>query len=385
MSKLIFHSAQRAAQDWRCPRSRYYTYDFEKGIKKDNLSVDLYLGSVVHDAIAGIAASHQRGDSKIDIQKIVNLSKESFETVLSEHMGESDNELIQIKELTTLVGGLLYGFYNLVWPNILTEYPNIKAIEQEMIFPHDLTGKANPNGPFIYMAKPDLVMEDTDGNLCYFEWKTTGTKKSEWIESWKTAKQIHCTMKAIEFTFGQAPQCAIVQGLYKGSQNYGKFSSPLVYGYKTAKANPPFTLMNYSYEYRAGFKKFPTWELDSLEDWVNKMPQEMVSEQFPQTPRIFLDESLADSFFRQRAIREADVLDAVGKLQEYTGSGDQTFLLDKHFPQNFDQCRPAWGQECEFKRLCHNLQAGEDPLNHGYLQKDRSHESPYIELAGRLP
>ena len=115
------------------------------------------------------------------------------------------------------------------------------------------------------------------------------------------------------------------------------------------------------------------------------MPQEMVSEQFPQTPRIFLDENLTDSFFRQRAIREADVLDAVGKLQEYTGSGDQTFLLDKHFPQNFDQCRPAWGQECEFKRLCHNLQAGEDPLNHGYLQKDRSHESPYIELAGRLP
>lgn len=375
---LIFHSRPRAEADWDCPRKRYYAYDFEGGIVKDNLTLELFIGTAVHDGLAAIA-THYLVSKSVDIDQIATACRDLVFTTLYEYAGdvpEDSAEKVQAHEQATLVEGLLRGFYKQSWPLLIKEYPEVVAIEKECIYPHDAAGKLNLKGPYVFMAKPDLILRGPNG-LVYIEYKTTSSKKVEWIQSWQYAIQVHATMKAIEFTLGEAPACTIVQGLYKGYSQYGKFSSNLVYAYEK-KGNPPFTQHQLSAEYKPGFRKAPIWEIEgSIGAWLDKIPAETLAEQFPQTPMIFLNDDMQLSFFRQRAIRE-ETVQSVGMWSPEE--------LDIYFPQSFSKCRPAWGHECNYLKLCHGSPSTKaDPIGSGlFMKKDRAHEEPFHELAEEL-
>lgn len=367
---LIFHSRPKAEADWTCPRSRYYAYDFEGGIVKDNLTLELFIGTCLHDALAAIASQHTTGTVNI-IDIATKTGKLVLDTLL-EYAGDvpdTSPDILQAREQACLVEGLVYGFYKSVWPSLIKEYPDIVAFEKECIYPHDLTGNINKQGPFIFRAKPDLLLRGEAG-LLYLELKSTSSKKVEWIESWKTAIQVHATAKAIEFTLGEPILGTIVQGMYKGFSSYGKFSSQLVYGYEK-KGNPPFSKTIISTEYKPGFRKSPVWEMEGgATGWVDKLSQETMADQFPQTPLMFTNEDMATTFFRQRAIRESDI---------HPDSPFTPFSMDKLFPQSFKACKPAWGHACSYYNLCHTT-AGQDPLNRGFILKDHEHEIAFEEL-----
>lgn len=378
MDNLIFHSRPRAQADWKCNRARFYAYDFEGGIVKDNLSVDLFIGSTLHDALAAIASQHLAG--KVDITKIATISRESVYNTLYEYIkGQKKGEDGQIfaLEQATLVDALIRGFYKITWPNLIAQYPKVLFVEQEMIYPHD--------GNMIFMAKPDqvisLILESEDGGNIYLEFKSTSNKKLEWINSWNKNIQVHATMKVIEHHIKKEVLGTIIQGLYKGYTSYGKFSSQLVYCYKRA-GNPPFITPQISAEWKAGSKRFPIWELDGgAEEWIETIPIEILADQFPRTPLIFPDESLTKAFFSQRTIREREVQDAIALLENPGITAEKREqILNTYFPQNFDACAPAWGSGCQYYNICHGP-AREDPLSHGFLVRDRNHEQPYVDLA----
>src|SRR3990167_979437 len=385
MSNFIFHSRPQAEADWTCQRYRFYAYDYDEGIVKDNLTIELFVGSVVHDALAAIATQY-KADKKVDIDSITKVSKEHVFTTLKDYAGdvpEESAEYLQALEQSSLVEGLIRGYYKSVWPSLIAQYPEIIGIEHECIFPHDEYGKLTPKGPFVFMAKPDLILSNGD-DWIYVEFKSTSTKKIEWINSWRTAMQVHATAKAIEFTLNKEVAGTIIQGLYKGSSNYGKFSSQLVYAYYN-KGNPPFSKEAISHEFKSGLKRTPIWNIEGgMSSWVNKIPSEVLSEQFPQTPLISINDAMCDDFFHQRALREQSISKIIPFLKDpATQESARKLILNTHYPQSFSQCSQAWGKECPFYRICHGP-ADVDPLSFGFIQKNREHQEAYKELAAKL-
>ena len=220
ISNLTFHSRASAEADWKCQRARYYLYNYEGGIVKDNLTLNLFIGNVIHDGVAGIATqSVLNGAADIDTiatdaNKLVYETLKEYYYPDVEFPKESAEWLLAMEQ-STLVEAVLRGFYRLSWPTIFAKYPNFFKSETETIFPHDASGKLNKKGPFVYKAKPDLVLAGEDG-LLYFEIKSTSSKKPEWVTSWNYAPQVHGTAKAIEFTYGKDVLGTIIQGFYKG-------------------------------------------------------------------------------------------------------------------------------------------------------------------------
>lgn len=355
--KDILYSKSGVEADWRCPRYRYWGHEYQGvGLAPQGTGFELFVGQTLHDGLAAIA-------NGVDIEDIANAANKTiYDNIIEQMQNEPDAETFA-REQSTLVEGLLRGFNRYVWPRLMEQFPTIRLIEKELIYKHD---------GLVFMAKPDLIVEDREGNLWYIEYKSTSNSKDSWVNSWTTAVQLHSSIRAAEQTLGESVMGVIVQGLYKGYVSYGKQGSPFCYAYHKPGA-PPFTQSQWSYEYKAGFKKYPVWEMDGgVAKWVEEMPESILSEQFPQTPPIFVDNNLVDAFFRQRAIREHQIAETL-RVDEF----DQE-LLDKVFPQRFDQCNPSFGRGCMFRSLCFGNVS--DPLESGYKLRNLEHRKVYEDL-----
>lgn len=395
ISDLIFYSRASAEADWNCNRARFNQYNHSGGgIQKNNLTLELFFGTVLHDALAGIASQHSLM-GEVDIDKIASEAAAFFKTTLTDYYTKGEGELPQtspnwllVMEQSTLIEAMIRGFYKQHWPTLIAQYPVVVGYEKETIYPHDFSGKLNKKGPFVYKAKPDLMLaEDQTSPLVYVEHKSTSTKKQEWIESWNYAMQVHGSAKAIEFTLDREVLGTIINGMYKGSTMYGKFSSDLVYCYVT-KGNPPFNKQVILPGYKAGAKKTPVWELQGgVKGYINGLSSELLSEQFPQTPLIFTNESMAEDFFRQRALREWGVRHAVSILEnEAEEAPEKLRIMDQHFPQSFSKCSPSFGRACDFLGLCHGPQSvKDDPVGSGkFALRDREHQHGFRDVAKQL-
>jgi hypothetical protein len=376
VSKRILHSRPRAEADWECPRRRYWLYEFDgRGLNAEVESFEQYFGTTQHDGLAAIATFWKR-DGKVDIDLIASTAQQQMYQHLIKN-GEGTDEQVEnfASEQAALTEGLLRGFYKHVWPRLIEKYAKILAIEADVSFIHDEEGLDNKEGDFEFMAKPDLVLSTEDeSEIVYIEYKSTSSKKEKWINSWDRSVQVHATREAIKQTLGYDCTGVIVQGLYKGYESYGKLSTPLAYAYHRW-GNPPFTKTETLYEYKPGYKKYPTWQLEGgVKQWVDGMPEEVLMEQFPCTPLIFPDPDNTTRFFRQRALREKEIKLASAALTEPEMSpGMRQYLLDKHFDQRNNKCKPAWGFECPMQHLCFGQI--NDPLKAGMTYRNPHHQT----------
>lgn len=372
MSKTIWLTDRsRTTTDWTCPRKRYLNYHLSgTGVVPPNLQHELFLGTVLHDGLAGIATATQlHGIGGVDIDNIASVASKGVLDVLMDLAGGDDAQFNFAREQAALVEGLLRGFYRFAWPSLLDRYPIIIAIEQEMTYPlHE---------GILFMSRPDLVLSDREGNWIYVEYKSTSSKQEAWANQWNTAVQVHSTIRAIEHTLGKAPSSVIVQGLYKGYVSYGKQNSPFCYAYHR-QGTPPFSYPETIYEYRSGFKRFPSWELEGgTKVWADNMPDQMLQDQFPQTPPIYIKPDLVDAFFQQRLLREVEISQALQMIEDEDMPMDnRKQFLNGFFPQRFDQCNPGFGKSCGYRQLCHG--GVTDPLSLGWLPRE-PHHTPEME------
>lgn len=378
MSRLIrLIDRTRTAADWKCPRSRYWGYEYlNQGISKASTSLELFIGIITHDAMATIATLTQAG-KPVPIDDIASMAfKQVHDELIARSQGivEVDAESFA-SEQGALIEGMIRGFYKYLWPKLMVLYPKIVAVETEMEYPLNPDPISADDPEFIFMTKPDLVVEDLEGNLVYLEYKTTKFKNDKWINSWETAVQLHSSVKATGLTLGREPNCVQIIGLYKGYESYGKQNSPFCYAYKK-NGNPPFTQDIVQYEYKAGFKRYPTWELKGgVKEWVESMPDDVLANQFPMTPIIMVNEDLVKKFFEQRLIRETEIFNGTSLIDS------ERITLDRVFPQKFDQCQPAFGWACEFKKLCHGYVS--DPLQEGFELRMPHHEQEFRQINDR--
>ena len=357
----ILYDRSRVVTDWQCPRKRFYQYEYDgKGVVPATTQLELQLGIIIHDALAAIGHG-------VDIEDIAPAAqKQVYDSLMGMQTGDEYEADYFAKEQAALVEGLVRGFNRAVWPALMRLYPRILAVEKEMEFRHDELGNGSPTGRFLFMSRPDVVLaSENEEEVVYVEYKSTSTKKESWLHSWNTAVQLHSTMRAIEATLGVKPTSVIVQGLYKGYESYGKQNSPFCYAYSRG-GNPPFSLPENRYDYAAGFRRFPSWQLDGgVRKWVEGMPDEVLAAQFPCTPPIFINEDLVDKFFAQRARREGEI----DEFHKFTETDEKD--LDAVFPQKFDQCLPAWGWGCTYRQFCFGRVG--NPLEQGYAYREPHH------------
>lgn len=356
---LIVYDRSRVTTDWTCPRKRYWQYEFNgTGVVPAHTSLELYMGTTLHDGLAAIASTHPT----VDIDLIATTAREQMLSSLLESTNGTEEEVTFAHEQAALVEGLLRGYYAHAWPRLISSYPQILEIEREMLYEH--------NG-LTFMAKPDLILSNGDG--WYIEFKSTSSKKQNWVDSWSTAVQLHSTCRAIEQTTGKKPVGVIVQGLYKGYESYGKQNSPFCYAF-AREGNPPFVERQIRYDYAPGFKRTPTWTMPGgVAQWVANMPAELLGEQFPQTPPIFIKDDLVDAFFAQRSMREQEIALATNIMRSLNNDPIAcSNIMDTAFPQRFDQCHPYFGRPCSYLKLCHGPRV--DPLSAGFVARTPHHQ-----------
>jgi hypothetical protein len=350
----IYYSRSAVVQDWKCSRARYWGYEhLGRGLSPATTALPLAFGILIHDGVAAIIHG-------MDIDTIAEAAKAEFRAKLLD--GQDSHEAQYFAEEQCALGeGLLRGFHRHVWPQLQAVY-DVVHVEQEMTYEHD---------GLTFLAKPDLLLRNKEsGDLVYFEYKTTSSIKEQWMSSWTTAVQLHSTIRAVERSIGESIQRVIVQGMNKGYVSYEKQNSPFCYIYHKA-GTPPFNKDIWQYAYKAGFTKYPTWQRPGgVKRVVEEMPENVLSQQFPQTPPIFINQDLVDGFFRQRAKREHAIRH--GRELLVKPGIDTATILDEYFPQNFEACSPGWGTGCDFKRLCHgNIK---DPLQAGFVVRQSHHQ-----------
>lgn len=188
-------------------------------------------------------------------------------------------------------------------------------------------------------------------------------------------------------TIGTTTETLVAKGIATHN-SYGKQSSPFCYSYRK-QGQPPLTTDQFSYEYKSGWYKYPTWQMKGgVFDWIDGMSDEMLAEQFPCTAPIYIDRSMVERFFAQVGIREADIRagrDVANKfeIQRLEGSlsdkdaKELTWYLDAFFPQRFDQCQPSFGSPCAYRRLCHGGTV--NPLENGFTFREPHHEDELVQ------
>ena len=359
MSKqLLLFDRSRSTADWECPRSRYLNYEADgRGYVPESSAYELSFGSAIHTGLASIAQGQL--DGNIDIDTITTIAAAEVVECLRKNGSKTEEYIL---EQAALVEGMLGGFHRHLWPRLMAQYPKILAIEQEMAYKYHSV---------LFMAKPDLVAVDKNGEVVYVEYKSTSSKKDEWINSWNTAIQLHATTRAIEASLGEAIGAVQVIGLYKGYQNYGKQTSIFPYAYKR-NGQPPFSHDDFRYDYAAGFKKYPVWEMPGgVKTWVEGMPETLLGEQFPCTPPIFISDSMVEAFFAQRNLREQEINMAKMMLETTDDPVVKKDVLNTAFEQNFSKCSPAWGYGCPYKKFCFGEVA--EPLKQGFCVRESHH------------
>lgn len=364
---IQLHSKSSYSVDAKCPRSYWLAYEeFGTGLSAPTKGLEFHLGTALHDGLALIALRTKNGEP-VEIDEIATTAYTQVSTpIIGE--GNSDEAIFLGKEQGTLVEGLLRGFYKHVWPKLMANY-TIEAIELPVLYRHH--GKA-------MMTKGDLILKSLGGQLTYLEYKSTSSKKEEWVQSWPYAIQLHTTMAALQQSHNMEIETAIVQGLYKGFAMKGSQTSIFCYAYKKS-GNPPFTRDTLAYEWKPGTRKVPVWELEGgTKKWVETMPEEILADQFPQTPPIFYNEDMAMAHFSQQACRLDDIATAKREI-DYGTLDHKKAVLDRYFRQNFDSCVPSFGRPCPYVPICHG-NAGDDPLTHGFTPRTTEHLAVFTDL-----
>src|SRR3990167_2529016 len=160
---MIVYDRSRVVADLKCPRYRYWAYEHDgKGLTSEGTHLELFLGTAIHDGLAGIA----RG---LDIDDLAEVAVQQVrQGIMANAVGEPGAEDFSYEQ-AALVEGLLRGFHRSVWPRLREEYPTIVAIEQEYTYEHD--GQT-------FMARPDLLVANSDG-IHYLEYKSTNSIKAQ--------------------------------------------------------------------------------------------------------------------------------------------------------------------------------------------------------------
>jgi len=367
----------RTTTDWTCKKERFYLTEYGgTGIVSAKGKTELDFGTDIHDALAELARRVGAADVVGPLAREAYSRVRERETVALGHQ--------RATQLAAIAEGALRGYVRCVWPQVLQLY-DIVAVEQEVTY--KLTDWLT------FMARPDLILRSkADGTYWYWEYKTTGQRVEDWLKQWPKAVQVHSAIVAAESTMGLKIAGCIIQGLSKGYKYKDDLRSPFCEGWRYLGGSD----VTYSYTYMRskGWERFATWDHpDGVAGWVEGMPPDLLSDQFPRTQPIFLRRDLSDRFFNQLVIREEKIKKGVEYIRMLAKQAelDPTKqvevelsiqnIMDEVFPMTFAQCTGRYGKyDCSMLEACWNPRVGADPVGSGLYVPRTPHHQLEIDL-----
>lgn len=264
--------------------------------------------------------------------------------------------------------GWLAAWLSYIEPTIRTNYEPVST-ESELIL--DRT-------PLWVAVTPDRVLRDrTDGRLVYFEYKSTISASSKWLQSWTYAIQLHIGLAALQEEFpAETVKFGYIVGLLKGStsQADSRLLHPYVWAYKHEDGRWE---SEYSKTRSAGWSPEPVWNYPGgILAWVRKLGPEVARNQFPFTAPIFLNARMLDEWVERRTAREIEIQNNLTDCRE---PGKVRSII---FPKIQSRCRPAFGDACPYVPVCWNATTEQDPLKSGLFIKRTPHHDVEITLGG---
>lgn len=328
----------------RCPRRWYYGYHYKGGWETTKRSRDLMIGILVHLGLEVLLRTEKIEDSMSAMQ-------EEIERLEGIHVDEGDpvgGE--QFYEDCALASGLVLGWYHTRYAEFLDEY-EIISIEESIntLLAPDLT----------LVAKCDIVVRSKASGLVYvWNWKTTNEVK-DWQTKWRYDIQMWTEAFAVEDKLGIEVTGCIVEGLYKGVLREGKWTSPLVRGWKRPM---PDGSCVYSASRKTGKEwfTFPTYLEDrfgSLDEWVRFIPPEELSEMFIRSEPITKNNEVVLEWIRGVVKAETD---AAHVLE----TGSEQDKLD-HFEMRVSYYNCQW---CPFRSVCFGASSIDSMIEAGTLR-----------------
>jgi hypothetical protein len=356
----------------KCPRARYHrTISGERGIVKIGSSFELSLGRIIHRATEWVLTG------KLPLYDAAKYAASAVYKLVQtgEYPRAIPDEAKEqfVKESQALAEGLVWAWGLGVYPDIKANY-NVIAVEEQTAYRKD--GMVLP-------TVADVVLESKDDQtLVYPDWKTTAWVNAAWMDQWNRAAQLFTTVRAVEQVLDREVEYCYVQALVKGRWQKGYQQSPLCWAYLNESADGTEEDPTWSYKYKAGKKwrrTAPWLENIPMQTWVTNMPREILSSIVPRTPPIIVNPYLADTWWRQRLLKEQEISRAKQALADLA-IVDKQFIMDKTFPQDFTQCDPVIGYACDYKDICHDPAGiGSDPIGSGLYRRRPTYQERLLE------
>lgn len=356
MTSPIYLTDRSAAEvDDRCGMEYWWNRIAEGGgVVRKTVPEALAVGAAVHEDMEVIAT----------LEDISPAALASYCDSLLVHLTEEDRlDTKRMESLYRRLGWFVsWGLFK--EPSIRAEWDTI-AVETELIL---------DRSPLWLQVKPDrLLRKKSDHNFVkYMEYKSARSCNSNWLESWKYSIQLHSSLKAIQEELGKSIQYAQIIGLQKGtvSSADGRLVHPYVYGYYNRSSN------EWEHRYEKArtsvWEPMPVWEFESkdgtaLVNWVTRCGQSVADTQFPSTPPIFLNEKILNEWVTRRTYR-LRVIEEV-KDECLTDESKRAIFFEKRTKN----CRPAFGEACQYLPLCWNAFRGRNPLGTAEFIKRTPH------------
>lgn len=306
----------------------------------------------------GIAYAH-------GVQDITLGSKEPEAAILSAVEGFREKGFAW--HYTSVLEGLLWGYYYYVLPRLLDDY-DVMGVEPEVHLVYPFPPKP---AELMFMSRPDLVLRRrSDGTVWVPDDKTTRTKEQYWLDKWPYAIQLQLQAAAVAQNHPEWDvQGAIVLGAYKGYERDGNMYSPFAYGYRTTIKGPDGTpITSYSARYVRGWERFPInayTYAGGMQEWVRVMPKDVLEEQFPITRPIFLNQPMLEKVLEERLFRES----RIDRWRTLSNPSVQKTMIPLVFDHRTINCN-----NCGYREACWNPTVAKDPLASGlYVRRKANH------------
>lgn len=376
----VYFDRSRWEVDQECRRKRYLMYEYQgRGIRLPSHSWELGFGGAWHE-----------GAKKYNITGDIIAAVSDAKIYLAPYIeGLSEKAWF---EAESLLEGLLRGWERSTARAKLDEQYEVVDTERELLY------TAEP--PFRFACRPDQILRSRKtGGLAYLEFKTTSSIKAEWFRQWQRAPQLLSATLAVQETYGEPLEHAIVQPIYKGWQSDFRLESPFV----SAWRNVSGPVVQWAAKRPTSWKGWERVEAREIgyPAWLGCLGQEALDANFPITMPIYMPPEMVQRWWRQARLREAEIAATREKLKgieegltladlttiERTDlRGLRDHVLDLHFPQNFKSCEPTWGRKgCMCLNACWLENCGDDPLGQGYEFREPHHEEEIrLRLEGEV-
>lgn len=328
-----------------------------KGLVPAQEEFALMVGRETHNDLAAVA-------------NMEDISPESIQLVINEltsALTEEDKNDQKKMEILYRRLGWLAGFALYVEPTIRATYDNV-GVEDELILARE---------PLWVPFTPDRILRNRlTGRLEYREYKTTISSNQKWMQSWAFAIQLHIALAGINEELDEKCHFAQIMGLMKGYQSSSdhRWVHPYVWGYYNASSS------KWSCEYQRGndWVPMPVWEYPGgVVKWVQFCGEEIARTQFPHSPPVFLDERMLSGWIRRRLHRQQQINCIEQICQENPVSRGNWFEM------RTSRCRPGFGDQCPYLKLCWNAEDNANPMRSGdYIVREPHHDVEIIGVEG---